>query len=252
MKKFLIALQFLTVIPVKIPGELTGKEIGESTLFFPLVGALIGVVLWITALSQAFLPPIIVAALIIITGAAVTGGLHLDGFMDTCDGLYGTQKTKEQRLTIMRDSHVGAMGVLGVVLLLMLKFALLASFSPKMLYSLVLTMPVFARWIQVVDCFLFTYAREEGKGKEFLSHTTWKESLLSGLFTLSFFVVIWKTETLILLPLSLLLPAFFIFIVKQKLGGMTGDLIGASSEIAEVSWLLAGLAVSAAQGILWQ
>ncbi len=240
MKRFLIALQFLTVLPIKIKSEIAKEDFGRSLLYFPVVGMLIGLVLSGTALLSCFWPISVVGMLILIISIVITGGIHLDGFADTCDGFY-CPRPKEKILEIMRDSRVGTMGVVGVVCLLLLKFTLIVSIPQNVLWKLLIMMTVFARWSQILACCTSDYAREGGKAKFFVEYAGKTELLVGSIFTMILFLLLMKLEGVILLVLSFLSILLFINYVKKKLGGMTGDTIGAISEIAEVAVLFFGL-----------
>ncbi len=240
MKRFFVALQFLTILPIRIKSDIADEDIGKSLIFFPLVGLIMGITLAFIASLFNFLPSMVTAAVILIASIIISGGLHLDGFSDTCDGLYANMP-KEKTLQIMRDSHTGAMGVIGVTLLLIFKFALLASMPKEhMGKSLVLTM-VFSRYSQVFACFFSNYARSEGKAKYFIEYATRRIFFIATAFTLLIYFVLIKAKGLILFNLCLALSLLFIIWIKRKIGGMTGDTIGAVSEIGEVSMLFFGL-----------
>lgn len=243
MKRFLIALQFLTVLPIKIKSEIAKEDFSRSLLYFPVVGMLIGLVLSGVALLCGVLPNPVVAVLILIISIVITGGIHLDGFADTCDGFYGP-RPKEKILEIMRDSRVGTMGVVGVVCLLLLKFTLIVSIPQNVLWKTLITMTVFARWSQILACCTSDYAREEGKARYFVEYASKTELLVGSIFTVVLFLLLMKFKGVILLVLSSFPVLLFINYVKKKLGGMTGDTIGAISEIAEVAVLCLGLAES--------
>jgi adenosylcobinamide-GDP ribazoletransferase len=125
---FWIALQFLTIIPLPFKKEYRAKEIGSSLLFFPVVGLLIGLLLFLVNhwLDEVFSVPV-TAALTLAVWVWVSGALHLDGLIDTCDGLAGG--TPERKLEIMADSHAGAYGIVGAVILVLVKFAAVLSIS---------------------------------------------------------------------------------------------------------------------------
>lgn len=240
MKRFLIALQFLTVLPIKIKSEIAKEDFGGSLLYFPVVGMLIGLVLSGAALLFGFLPNPVVGVLILIISIVITGGIHLDGFADTCDGFYGP-RPKEKILEIMRDSRAGVMGVIGIFCLLSLKFTLIVSTPKNVLWKLLILMTAFARWSQILACYTSNYAREEGKAKYFVEYDSKKELLVGGIFTVVLFLLLLKLEGVILFVLSLVPILLFINYIKRKIGGMTGDTIGAISEIAEVAVLFFGL-----------
>lgn len=239
MKQFLIALQFLTILPVRIQ-VVEEKDFGKSLIYFPLVGAIIGVLLISALFIFGSFLPLVTAALILATSIIITGGVHLDGFADTCDGFFGF-KSKEETLRIMRDSRVGTMGVIGVVCLLLLKFAILTGIPKETLWKSLIMMAVFARWTQGLACLISNYARSEGKAKYFIEYAEPKGIIIGGLFTLALFLMLMKLKGLILFIALLALVFLFISYIKRKIGGMTGDTIGATNEIAEILILLSFL-----------
>lgn len=250
MKRFLIALQFLTVIPVKQyagdgsasgeKSEINGKDFGASLLYFPVVGLLIGLLLSLSALLFSPLPSLVRGAMILMVSIFITGGIHLDGFADTCDGFYG-DKPREKILEIMRDSHIGAMGVIGVVSILLLKFSLIASFPETLLWKTLILMPVFSRWSQSLACHAARYARREGKAKYFIEYARNRDVFIGGIFTMSIFLLLMPFKGAILFFLSLVPVFLFLRRIKKKLGGQTGDTIGAVNEAAEVCVLIFSL-----------
>ncbi len=243
MQKFLIALQFLTILPVKIKSKIKEKDFGDSLIYFPVIGALIGLVLVLTLSVFASLPHLVTVVLIMISSIIVTGGIHLDGFADTCDGFYGS-RPKEQILKIMRDARIGAMGVIGIVSLLLLKFTLMASLPKNILWKLLIMMAVFSRWSQGIACYMSSYAREEGKAEYFITHSSKKGFFAGGFFVMALFMLLMQFKGLVLMFFALFPVLLFITYVKRKIGGMTGDTIGATSEIAEVGILLFALICS--------
>jgi adenosylcobinamide-GDP ribazoletransferase len=233
MKRFLIALQFLTIFPVKINSAIKEKDFGASLLYFPFIGLLIGLILFLSSLLFSFLPVFPKGALILIISIVITGGIHLDGFADTCDGFSG-RRSQEEILRIMRDSHIGVMGAIGIVTLLLLKFALIVSISQDFLGKSLILMVTFSKWSQGLACLVSKYVRSEGKAKFFIEYVNRKDVIIGGLFTAILFLLMAKLKGIFILALSFLFLLLFIQYVKRKIGGMTGDTIGATSEIAEV------------------
>lgn len=240
MKRFLIALQFLTILPIKIKSNIKEKDYGGSLLYFPAAGTLIGILLSLTAYGVEFLPNLAKGAIILIASIIITGGIHIDGFADTCDGFYAGN-TKEKILKIMRDSHMGAMGAIGITALLILKFSLITSIPPYFLCKALIMTAVFSRWSQAFACSLSPYARENGKAKFFIEYSNLKNTAAGALFTLALFIFLAKLKGIIIFSFSLIFALFFIRYVKRKLGGMTGDTIGAVNEIADISILFFAL-----------
>lgn len=237
MKQFLIALQFLTILPIKIKSEMKKRDFGKSLLYFPIVGILIGLLLSITAFLFGFLPDLVTGVLILIVSILITGGIHLDGFADTCDGFYGS-RSKDEILKIMRDSRVGVMGAVGVVSILLLKFSLIVSMPQYMLWKSLIAMAIFARWTQVLACYTSNYARKEGRAKYFIEYASKKEFLTGAFFTIVLFILLIGLKGIIVFIIALL-PMFLLTnYIKKRIDGMTGDTIGAMNEIAETVVLL--------------
>ncbi len=240
MKEFLIALQFLTILPVQIKAEIKAKDFGKALFYFPIVGMLIGLLLSLVALLLGFLPDLVIGAAVLAVSVIITAGIHLDGFADTCDGFYGS-RPKEEILKIMRDSRIGVMGVAGVVILLLLKFTLLVSIPRDFLWKSLMMMAAFARWSQGFSCLTSGYARRQGKAKFFIEYASEKDVIRAGLLTLALFLLLAGLKGALIFIMAFLCVLLFTEYVKRKIGAMTGDTIGATSEIAEAALLFFAL-----------
>jgi len=180
MKKFILALQLLTRLHIfNLPfDEVT---YGKSSMYFPLVGFLLGVILVFLYLGLNYVFPVLVVAAMLITGLIfLSGGLHLDGFMDTMDGVL-SGRPPERKLEIMRDSRVGAFGVVGLVILLLLKFALLSCLPAQVMPRVLILMPVLSRWGMVYAIARFPYARPQGIGIYLAKYTKSRELAVAAL-----------------------------------------------------------------------
>lgn len=183
MVSLLAAFQFLTILPGIIRRPFTPREIGGAVGWYPLVGLALGGVLYgLNAALHWIFPAALVAALTLTAWVVVTRALHLDGFMDTCDGLFGGF-TPESRLEIMRDSRTGAFGAIGGMLLLLTKFAALISL-PNLLPALLLA-PMLARAGLTLAIFGFPYARQKGLGRDIKDHASWREIALASAISLA-------------------------------------------------------------------
>ncbi|MFH1305996.1 MAG: adenosylcobinamide-GDP ribazoletransferase [Candidatus Omnitrophota bacterium] len=240
MKKFLIALQFLTILPVKIKTEVKNEDHGGSLLYFPVVGLIIGLLLCAVLFLCRNFPIPVRSVLILIASVVVTGGIHLDGFADTCDGFY-VSGSGARALEVMKDSRIGAIGAIGLVCLLLLKFALISGIPGGVLWRALIMAVSFARWIQVLMCYKSECARKGGTAACFIDHCSGREFLIGGIFTMILFFVLAGAAGLVIMVLSLLPPLGFMLYANKKISGMTGDTIGAASEIAEVSVLFFAL-----------
>lgn len=238
-----IAIAFLTILPVRLPAELPADGLKRSAGFFPLAGWLIGGVLagcaWFFV--WAGLPPLVSAVLLVVLGAWLTRGLHLDGLADLLDGLGGGQ-TPERRLAIMKDSATGAFGVIGLVLLLGLKAACLAALvahgGETLFFALVVT-PIAARLAMVTLACGTQYPREIGTGHAFVGKVGLRELVLGAILLTP--PVWWNWSAGLIILGVAMLPAFWLrFKASKALGGVTGDVLGASCELGEAcGWMAA-------------
>jgi adenosylcobinamide-GDP ribazoletransferase len=235
------ALQFLTVTPPLVRRPFTPAELGRSVGWFPLVGALLGATLagldWL--LTWAF-PPGVTAALVLAAWVLATGSLHLDGFLDSCDGLFGGH-TPEARLRIMRDERAGAFAVIGGILLLLLKYAALSG-NPDRLAALVLA-PVVGRWGMALAVVAFPYGRAEGLGRAMKDNAGAAQLVLaSAVAGAAVGVFAWLLPGGLRAALALPLAGVMVWaggrFVMRRLPGLTGDIYGALCVLVEVAVLL--------------
>lgn len=245
---FFTALRFLTVF--RIPGDRTetADDMGRSTVWFPAIGLIIGAILALTNwVFSLFLPAIVTSSLTIVILVIITGAMHLDGFADTCDGLAGN-KPAEERWKVMHDSRTGAFGVAGLILLLLVKFALLNSIPQTFISSVLVVMPVIGRWSMVYAIAMYPYARNEGLGKAFKDGVTRTRLVIATLITLGLSIVLaWWADVdyyyivgfgvmVVIWILIVAVSAYF----RRKFAGLTGDTYGAINELAETGVLLIG------------
>ena len=255
---FLVAIQFLTRLPVP---HLTGFQtswLAESARFFPLVGALVGIIaVGIWWIGSLFFPPLVAVGLMMSASLLLTGAFHEDGFADVCDG-FGGGGRRDAMLAIMKDSRVGTYGAIGVVTMLGLKWSILVSLPYAAFPIIVIGAHTVSRWCAISLIWRLPYVRADARAKSkplahSLSGTDW---LLSGVL-----------GTLCLLPAVLLIDpaarpqlalALFAALIlsgvttvlaagyfKSRLGGYTGDCLGATQQLAELGFLLAALGVLA-------
>ena len=243
---FLAALQFLTSIPIPGKRELSPEQLGRATAYFPVVGLIIGLVLaclnWLLGL---ILPPAVVNALLIVALVILTGALHLDGLADTCDGIAG-HKTVEERWKVMRDSRTGAFGVVGIVLLLLVKYVTLNNIPPVFMTAVLIFMPVVSRWAMVYAIYVYRYARPSGLGTAFKQATRWPQFTAATVitFAVAFALFPWfSLAGLLIIAGILIITTALAFYFKYKFAGLTGDTYGAIDEVAEVMTLLVAIPI---------
>ena len=241
LKPLICAWQFLTAVPVsREVHDPAPEELAGSMSWYPFVGILLGGLLAVTdVLLGRWLPREVVAALLILLLVAMTRGLHQDGLADTLDGLAGGRMPAD-RLTIMRDPRIGAIGATGLFLSLILRYSALVSVPEAFRFPVLLCMPAIGRWGMVVGAYGASYARAEGGlAAPFLAHLSAKHILgatvvILCLMVWSFGVVPAMTALLIGGLLSRLATIF----CCHFFGGVTGDTLGATNELTEVNFLL--------------
>lgn len=230
------ALQFLTIIPVK--RRFSPEEIGRSTGYFPVVGIFIGLVLaGLNYLLSLFLPPAVVNILLVVSLVVLSGALHLDGLVDTCDGL-ASHKTPEERWQVMHDSRAGGFGIVGVVLLLLVKYISLNSVPQGLMMTTLILLPVVSRWAMVYAVFAYPYARPSGLGKVFKQGTGWPQLAIATLIALAVAAALFQLAGLVIMLAIWVIVVAAATYLKRKFAGLTGDTYGAINEAAEVCVLI--------------
>ncbi len=239
MTNFLRAFSFLTILPIGKGLPQGEKELARSMAFFPLVGLVIGILLALGQYLLFFLFPTSITLWLTIGFLAfLTGGLHLDGFADTMDGL-AAHGPRERVLEVMRDSRIGAFGVISLIFLLGAKYLALDQIAISLLpYSLIL-MTVTGRSTMVLVCYRSPYARSsEGLAKPFTENLGLREMVISSATAFGIALLLMGlTGVSIFLGTSLFGLGWRAFFIK-KLGGVTGDILGATNELTELLCLL--------------
>jgi adenosylcobinamide-GDP ribazoletransferase len=238
MRYYLITLQFLTIIPLPFNTRCEKDDLGRSTAFFPLAGLTIGALL--VALNWLIAPWLarpLTDALLITALAAITGGLHLDGLADVCDGL-AARGGRERFLAVMKDSHVGAVGAVGLVLGLLLKWQALLAVPIGHKWQALLLFVILARFGQVQTIVYAKNARQDGLGLAMISGAGTVQLLVAWFLALAASWLLLGTNGLIVLFVVMiftwLLKAWF----QRRLGGITGDVIGCINELNEILALI--------------
>jgi len=235
LKSFVLMIQFLTRIPISIELQVERKDFENGTVYFPVVGALIGLMLLgIYKVLFGIVSPFLLALIIVIAEVLITGGLHLDGLSDTFDGIY-SNRDKERILEIMKDSRLGANGALALFFFMLLKLGLIMELDSSIAMTVIFLMPVFARMNIVLACRYSKYAREDGMGNFFIGKVSNVKLVLTGLFTL--IMTLGNLNSMILLITSVLFAFYYMDHVRKIIDGMTGDTLGALCELSEI-WIL--------------
>jgi len=259
MRSVMLAIQFLTILPVRLKGLVSERDIARSAAFFPVVGAVQGFLLLVTAMALLrILPPDIVSGCIITIALVSNGGFHLDGLADSFDALAVKSSgdpvaDREKRLSVMKDSSTGAIGVVAIMMVILLKFVLIKnvlSFQvPLTAFLIIFFMPIFSRWIMVPAMYHGKSARHDGLGKIFLENMSLQVVIFSSALVLLIFAIIFETHlvgiyglrallVVGLLPAGYLLAYIAVLFCSIKFGGLTGDTLGALSELSEILYLM--------------
>lgn len=231
-----LSVQFMTRIPIKMEYKASDKDFGAMTAFFPapaaIVGAAMGAVFWLFGLAGLHWAG---AALCVAAACLITGGLHLDGFADTADA-FGAGKGKKKTLEILKDTHMGAYGVLAVVFAVLLKVLLIGSL-PHGAFLLAAGAPLAGKIPLAVAAAAGRYPREQGTGKHTIDHVKTRHSAVCVAVcgALLYLCGGWPAMP----ALGGLIASGFIWaaVSKKKAGGVTGDVLGAANETGELIWL---------------
>ena len=259
LRQLTLAVTFLTGIPLKVEGEVSPADLWRSMGWYPLVGLALGAAAWaVYAGLLELLPGLVAATLVVILLEAVTRGLHMDGLMDTADGIL-SGAPRERALEIMKDSNVGAMGVVAAVLLLVLKVAALGALTRADAAAPLLAGWCAARALPALDVYAWPYARAAGTGEAFTRERTpgtvtlASALLLAGLVATMFVTVAvdgvgaWYASFVVAAAaMGAALPIQAA--VAKRLGGLTGDVYGMGIELAEAAALVVGCALARLAG----
>ncbi|KAA0969132.1 adenosylcobinamide-GDP ribazoletransferase [Pseudomonas sp. ANT_H12B] len=242
MLPFWIALQFLSSLPIRLPGMPAPQELGRSLLFYPLVGLLFGAILW--ALNWVLLgtPLLLHTALLLTVWVLLSGALHLDGLADSADAWLGGFGDRERTLTIMKDPRSGPIAVVTLVLVLLLKFAAMLALIEQQAATLIIV-PLIGR-AALLGLFMTTpYVRPGGLGQALADHlprSTGKHVLAVSALAC---VLIAGFSGVLAVVLAVLVFVWLRQVMLRRLGGTTGDTAGAMLELLEVA-VLVGLALA--------
>ena len=240
MKYLISALQFLTILPL---GKSRDFDAPKTIPWFPVVGLAIGLILMLGDYIFSILwPDPIVALLDVLLIVILSGGLHLDGLGDTADGFF-SHRSPEQVLSIMRDSRIGVMGLAAIVFVLSIKWAsILHLVGHRALYLFII--PAYSRGAMMFGIKFLRYGRPQGGiGTDFFSDKPpmYALSIIFLPVLLSFWLGV---KAIWLNSLFILMTALILFYYKRRMGGITGDMLGAMAEVEE-----AGLFLVACTGV---
>lgn len=249
MRPFLIALQFLTQLPVHLDSDpdadldagLDDKDVGRSLIHYPLVGLLIGALLAVLAWILNDAPALLSAALVLAAWVLITGGLHLDGLADSADAWVGGLGDRDKTLAIMKDPYCGPAGVVGIVLVLLIKFAAVYALVEAGNLTVLLLAPTLGRAALPLLFLTTPYVRRQGLGSALAAclprwPIAWVIAVIvAAVFFLAGSNGLWLILTVVLVVILLR------SLMMRRIGGMTGDVAGAMVEITEASVLVSAI-----------
>lgn len=238
LRPLLIALQFLTRLPVTLNGVLDERDIGRSLLYYPLVGLLIGALLLVLAWAPVGGGDTLRAAILLAAWVFASGGLHLDGLADSADAWVGGLGDRERTLAIMKDPNCGPAGVVALVMVLLLKFAALQALLAHDAWTALALAPLLGRTAMPALFLTTPYVRPGGLGEVLARSLPRRAAWFVVLVVLAGVPAVTGVQAL--WPLSAALAAFvwLRMLMKRRLGGATGDTAGAMVEIVEIAVLV--------------
>jgi len=236
---FFLALRFLSILPIPGKAQATDKQLGRSTAWYPVVGVLLGALLFASAYLVTRLWSALPAAFFCLAVWTVfTRGLHLDGLADSFDGI-GGGADRQRRLEIMKDSRIGVFGVLAVAIVLIGKFAFLTELTGVYRIRELILVPVLGRWSMLLLIFSFPAATGGGLGHRVKQHCRLPQFIFGTLVAAACAWFLLGPWGLLVLAAAGLTSAVLGLLFWGKLGGCTGDSYGAACEISEVVSLAA-------------
>ena len=244
MQAFLVALQFLTRLPVRLNTPPDGKTIGFSLIFYPWVGIILGALLLGFAELLGGTPPLVAATLLITAWVLSTGGLHLDGLADSADAWAGGMSSREKTLAIMKDPYCGPAGVTSIVLILLLKFAALLTLLDTDGCIAILLAATLGRTLLPLLFLTTPYVRTNGLGSPLANHLPRRACWFSIAAVLALMLLLSDARYWALLPTVLTIFLLLRYLMLQRIGGTTGDTAGALVEISETVALLTAVIAS--------
>lgn len=235
MRNLRTAFGLLTTLPVGISEPWQSGDSGRAGIWVPLVGVVIGGLTWLCWLALSkYIPPPVAGLGALLMWVGLTGGLHLDGLADCCDGLPGSA-SRERRLEIMKDPHLGAFGVIGLFFVLTLKATALSLLAPSSGLSIVLAATL-GRWL-ILPASRLPQARPGGMGADFAAGVRPAAVWITATLPISLAVLLGMQGAFAVLA-ALISGAALLRLAWKRIGGVTGDVLGALVEVAETAVLL--------------
>jgi adenosylcobinamide-GDP ribazoletransferase len=238
VRGFVTAARYLTIVPLPDRAPTDAAALGRSAAWFPVVGVLLGLGLAGADRVLTWLFPPILAALLTVTAwKLLTGGLHLDGLADSLDGLMG--RDRAQRLQIMRDSRIGVFGAVGLILTLLLELTALSGLPAGLRWRALVAAPAVGRAAPPLLARVFRSARADGQGATFARGIGRRGAALAALLACGTALLVLGAAGMAAVGFAAAVVSAVAIFLAARLGGLTGDSLGAAVELAELGMLLA-------------
>lgn len=243
IRPFLVAVQFLTRLPVRLTAPMSEKDVGYSLLYYPLVGLIIGLILVGFGWLLSGMPPQVSSALLVTAWILLTGGLHLDGLADSADAWIGGLGNREETLAIMKDPNCGPAGVSAIILVILLKFVSLHSLNIAGEWIAIVLATILARTLLLLLFLTAPYVRNNGLGSTLAAFQPRQGSIFVITLTVALIFLLTGNRYLWLLLTAVAVFLLLRNLMLHRIGGITGDTAGALVEISEVAILLVAVTV---------
>lgn len=241
IRSFLVAVQFLTRLPVRLTVPMSEKDVGYSLLYYPLVGLIIGLILagfgWLLSSTA----PLVACAILVTSWIMLTGGLHLDGLADSADAWIGGLGNRDKTMAIMKDPNCGPAGVSAIVLVILLKFVSLHSLTIAGEWIAIVLATTLARTLLPLLFLTTPYVRNNGLGSMLSAFQPRHASIFIIALTAALIFLLTGDRYFWLLLITVVMFLLLRSLMLQRIGGTTGDTAGAMVEIAETAILLAAV-----------
>ena len=243
---FLLFFQFFTRIPINKSLNCGQENFKRGSIFFPVVGLFIGVVQWLVYyLLMKVLPINITAVFVVIIPIVITGGLHVDGLGDTCDGFFSFKGDKDKIIEIMKDSTVGTYATIAIVFDMLARYAATSTIIEMKLPFMLILAPIIGRFTVVFISFIGKNAKKTGSGNIFIGNIDVKRLVITGIIAIMFgTLLIGFRKSIILIVSALLLSFLFNKFCESKITGLTGDSLGANNELVEILTMILFIAIN--------
>lgn len=239
MGSFVLAIQFLTRLPINIKVNIEDDSFAKGVIYFPIVGLIVGLInAFIYLLASYILDGLFPIVCTILANICITGAMHLDGLADTCDGIFSARK-RDRMLEIMKDSRIGTNGALAIAFDLLLRVSILFSIPKQSIVWVLILAPVSSKLVLPLLSKLSVYARAEGgMGALYVGKQTWNRTIGAVIIGALINYTVFGLAGLSAIAVVLVIVGLYRLYIYSKLQGMTGDTLGAASELAEVTFLL--------------